>query len=62
MAGFCVDCWNKLMDTNLSPKKFILSKELDRCEECGKCKPVIVSIKRMYLLHEWFYERFKIAK
>ncbi|MBR6633445.1 MAG: hypothetical protein IKL05_03980 [Clostridia bacterium] len=41
MADFCVDCWNKLNDTNCPPSKFILSRNLELCEGCGEYKRVI---------------------
>lgn len=41
MADFCIDCWNKLNSTDYPPSKFILSKDLDLCEGCGKYKRVI---------------------
>ena len=56
MAEFCVDCWNKIMDTSDPKKKFILSRELDLCEECGNYRQVIVAIKKRYLLAEWINE------
>lgn len=43
MAEFCLDCWNKLNDTNDSKRRYILSREEDLCEECGQYKPVIVA-------------------
>lgn len=55
MAEFCLACWNKIMDTNDPPKKFILSRNLDLCEECGEWKPVIIRVKRRYLAGEWFH-------
>ena len=56
MAEFCVDCWNKIMDTNDPKKKFILSRELDLCEECGNYRQVIVAFRKRYLLAEWINE------
>ncbi len=53
MAEFCVDCWNKIMDREDTPKKFHLSRDLELCEECGQWKPVIVSEKLRYRLAEW---------
>ena len=49
MAEFCVDCWNKIMDTNDPPRKFHLSWELDFCEECGQLKRVIICVKKRYI-------------
>lgn len=50
MAEFCLDCRNKINETNDSPKKYHLSRGLDYCEECGQWKSVIISMKRRYIL------------
>ena len=42
MAEFCLDCWNKLNGTKDSKWRYVLSWELDYCEECGIYKKVIV--------------------
>ena len=42
MAEFCLDCWNKLNGTEDTEKEYVLSGELDLCEECGEWKRVIV--------------------
>ena len=52
MAEFCLACWNKIMDTDDPAKKYIISRDLDLCEECGQWKPVIVRIKRRYVAAE----------
>lgn len=52
MAEFCLDCWNKIMETNDPKRKFILSREPDFCEECRQWKPVIIRVKRRYLFLE----------
>ncbi len=52
MAEFCVDCWNKIMESNDPPQKFIISRELDLCEECGEWKRVIIRVKGRYLAAE----------
>ena len=41
MAEFCLDCWNRINETNDSPRRYILSREPDLCEGCGECKRVI---------------------
>lgn len=56
MAEFCIDCWNKLYETNEPAKKFILSKRLDLCEECGEMKQIIIAVRKRYLLKEWIGE------
>ena len=58
MAEFCLECWNKIMETSDPEAKYIISRELDFCEECGEYKHVIVAIKRRYLIKEWLQERF----
>lgn len=54
MAEFCPDCWNKIMGSDEPASKYIISKELDLCEECGQLKPVIIRKKRRFLIAEWF--------
>lgn len=58
MAEFCLDCWNKIMETSDPESKYIISRDLDRCEECGEFKNVIVAIKRRYIIKEWLREYF----
>lgn len=48
MAEFCVDCWNKLAGTNLPTNKYILSKELDLCEECGRITHIVITERKYY--------------
>ncbi len=48
MAEFCLDCWNKINETNDEESKFVMSKELDFCEGCGEWKYVIVSEKKNF--------------
>ena len=52
MAEFCLQCWNKIMETNDPPKKYILSRKPDLCEECRQWKLVIVRVKTHYLIME----------
>lgn len=44
------------METNDPPKKYILSRDAELCEECGQLKSVIVQVKRRYLFYEWITE------
>ncbi len=46
MSEFCLECWNKLNGTNDPAHKFVLSRDLDLCEECGCLKHVIVKIRK----------------
>jgi len=56
MSEFCLDCWNKIMDTNDQPKKFVMSRKPDFCEECCQWKRVIVRVKMRYIIAEWLCE------
>lgn len=47
MAEICLDCWNKMNETNDSPCRYVLSREKDLCEGCGEYKRVIV-VERLW--------------
>lgn len=49
MAEFCLECWNKINDTKDDNKKYILSKDLELCEECGMWKNIVVARRKGYL-------------
>jgi len=55
MAEFCLNCWNKLNKSGDSKKKYILSKNLDLCEGCGECKPVIIMERKSYYIYKLRY-------
>lgn len=55
MAEFCLDCWNRMNETNDPPKKYVISKELELCEGCGEWKPVIVKMRGGLSLRERIY-------
>lgn len=42
MAEFCLECWKKISQRREPRWKYVLSRELDLCEECGAWKRVIV--------------------
>ena len=42
MAEFCLDCWNKINETQDSKWRYAFSWRKDLCEECGQYKRVIV--------------------
>ena len=54
MAEFCMECWNKLNNTNEEKSNYIISKNLHLCEGCGELKPIIVA-KRRELYQKPFY-------
>ncbi len=42
MAEFCLECWNKINETQDSQWRYLLSLGKDLCEECGQYKKVII--------------------
>lgn len=42
MSEICLECFRKLSEEPEPRWKYILSRELDLCEECGEMKRVIV--------------------
>ena len=62
MAEFCLECWSKLNGKNFTEKDYILSGELDLCEECGEWKPVIVRTRRcpaLFTLRTWLWSKLR---
>ena len=43
MAEICVECWNKMNETQESKWRYALSWSRELCEECGQYKHVIVA-------------------
>ena len=60
MAEICLDCLNNLNNRKDSPQKYILSEELELCEECGEYKRVIVIERKYYYLHKFRFVLFPI--
>lgn len=56
MSEICFDCYNKLNGGNDSKHRYIISRDLDLCEECEELKPVIIRMKRYYLYRELLTE------
>jgi len=55
MAEFCLECWNKINETDGPEIKYIISKDLDLCEGCGRQTNVIVTERKDRYLHKpWF--------
>ncbi len=48
MAEFCLKCFNKIHDTNIDERTYILSDYLDLCEECGEWKRIVVCPRNKY--------------
>lgn len=55
MAEFCLECWNRMNEINDSPKKYVLSKELELCEGCGEWKTVVIAERTAYY---WYKLRY----
>lgn len=56
MSEFCLECWNKIMEAKDPPRKYIISRDLDICEECGQWKRVIIREHSWYILKDAFQE------
>ena len=54
MAEFCPSCWNRINKTTGTEKRYILSRGLERCEECGEYRHVIVRERRFWRLATLF--------
>lgn len=53
MAEFCLKCWNEINETNDPSSKYIISKDLELCEGCGKLTHVVL-LERKYYYHDRF--------
>ena len=42
MAEFCLECWNQINETHDSKWRYVLTRDLEQCEECGRYRRVIV--------------------
>lgn len=45
MAEFCLECLNRINGTNDSESKYVISKDLDFCEGCGKMKRFVIAAR-----------------
>ncbi len=55
MAEFCIDCWNKMNNSNYAKNNFVVSDRLDLCEGCGEYKHVVIYIKEKSSIFSWFF-------
>ena len=55
MAEFCLDCWNRINKTKDGKTKYVLSKDLDFCEGCGKWKHVVITERNFYDEYRFLY-------
>lgn len=55
MATFCLDCWNRINETDHDEKKYFISKGFCLCEGCGEQKHVIIAERKEYYLYKLRY-------
>lgn len=48
MSEICFECLNETLGGRLEKKKFIISKDLDLCENCGEYKQVVIAQRNKY--------------
>ncbi|MBQ2889742.1 MAG: hypothetical protein IJE41_04740 [Clostridia bacterium] len=49
MAEFCLECFNKINETNYSKYDCVMSSDLCFCEECNEIKKVVIRIRRTFI-------------
>ena len=59
MAEFCEECWKKINYIKGDSIRFVLSRELDLCEECGEYKRLVVEMRRSTFLYRLFKKLIK---
>ena len=58
MAEFCLGCWNQINESQDTEKDWVLSKEPELCEGCGKYVPVIVRERKgLSMFQFWCKEK-----
>lgn len=62
MAEFCLECLNKINETNDSKWRYVLSWEKDLCEECGQYKHVVIVERRWSRLQKNLKEAIENLK
>ena len=64
VAELCLECLNKLTGRNEKKSTYILSKDLDLCDNCGEWKRVVVMTKRAYYKrkYKWIFSFLKGVK
>ena len=62
MAEFCLECWNKINGINDKKWRYILSWEVDLCEECGQYKRIIVTERFCSRTQKFLSESLKNIK
>lgn len=55
MAEFCLACWNEINGTDDTEADYVLSRELELCEGCGRWKRVVEARRRRNPLTRLFF-------
>ena len=48
MSEICLECWNKINGTEEPESKYVLSDNLELCEECMELKHIIVAEQKPF--------------
>ena len=53
MSEICFECFNKMCGGKEKYRRYVISRDLDLCEECGEYKKVVVCERRYsrYMRH-----------
>ena len=62
MAEICLECFSKYFLTGEYPSHYLVSKDMDLCEECGQLKPVVIRKKYKHLFADALRQRIDYWK
>lgn len=57
MAEICFDCLNQKLGGNLNRKRFLYTKDLELCENCGRYKKAVIVERNRY----YYLNKFKVV-
>ena len=58
MAEFCLECFRKINGSECEKHKYVLTKELNFCEECGELKNTVFMERKCYYLQKFRFILF----
>lgn len=53
MAEFCYECLKKIYKTDKGINEYVVSRELNLCEECGRWKHTVVMERKAYYKYKF---------
>ena len=59
MAEFCLDCWNRMNRAHWTERDYVLSRERDLCEGCGKFCRVVEGERTFKFFYDLTHRRPK---